>query len=161
MDTFTTLFLSNRPYLLRVAWNVLHDQEEAKDIIQDAFCKLWEKREQLRFTGELKCLMARIVYRLSLDCLSRRRYRERFAKQAEKGLVDVIPEKQHGDFVPRALLFVKGERSRQIMSKLFQEGKTQEETAQGMGVTLQYVRNVSHESVKVLRKKLKIVPNEQ
>lgn len=155
MDTFTALFLANRPYLLRVAFNVLHDQEEAKDIIQDAFCKLWEKREQLRFTEELKCLMARTVYRLSLDSLSRRKNRDRFVKMAVKGSADVIPERQQGDFVPRALQFVKGDRSRQIMAKLFQEGKTQEETAKEMGVTLQYVRNVSHESVKVLRGRLK------
>lgn len=155
MDTFTTLFLANRPYLLRVAFNVLHDQEEAKDIIQDAFCRLWEKREQLRLTGELKCLMARTVYRLSLDCLSRRRYRERFAKQAEKGLVDVIPEKVQGDFVPRMLLLVKAARSRQIMAKLYQEGKTQEETALELGISRQYIRNVSCETLKVLREKIK------
>lgn len=156
MDTlFTTLFLSNRPYLLKVAYNILHDSDEVQDIVQDAFCKLWEKREQLRFTGELKCLLSTTVYRLSMDSLSRRRYRERFANQVEEGVVEVIPERQQNDFVPRALSYIKADRSKQIMSKLFQEGKTQEETAQDLGISLQHVRNVSCEAVKTLREKLK------
>lgn len=157
MDTFTTLFLANRPYLIRVAWNVLHDQEEAKDIIQDAFCKLWEKREQLRFTEELKCLMARTVYRLSLDCMSRRETRERFVKMAEKGIADVIPEWQPSDSLPRVLSLVQGDRCREIMAKRYQEGKTCVQTAKEMGITVQAVRNACHESVKMLREKLKIV----
>lgn len=157
MDTLTSLFLAKRRYLARIAYNVLYDSDEVEDILQDAFLKLWERRDQLRFTAELKCFMSRMVYRLSLDCMQRKRTRERFAKHADEGLVDVIPESKLTDFVPRALLFVKGERSRQIMAKLFQDGKTQEETAEEMGITLQYVRNVSCESMKVLREKLKRV----
>lgn len=155
MDTLTTLFLSKRRYLARIAYNVLYDSDEVEDILQDAFLRLWEKREHLRVNGELKCLMSKIVYRLSLDMAERKRTRERFVKMAENGLADVIPERQLSDFVPRALRLVKSPRCREILQKLFVEGKTQEETAEEMGVGLQYVRNVSHESVKMLRKKLK------
>jgi len=70
------------------------------------------------------------------------------------GEIDVIPESRTTDIAPKALSYITGDRKRQIMSKLFQEGKSQEETAKEMGLTLQYVRNVSHEAVKVLREKL-------
>jgi len=154
MDTLTSLFLRNRFYLCRIAFNILHDSEDVKDIVQDTFCRLWEKREQIREVGDLKWLMVQTVRRLCIDHLRRRRTVERILNQIQMGEIDVVPESQPTDIAPKALSYITGDRKRQIMSKLFQEGKSQEDTAKEMGVTLQYVRNVSHEAVKVLREKL-------
>lgn len=156
MDTlFTTLFLANRPYLIRVAWNVLHDQEEAKDIIQDAFCKLWEKREQLRFTGELKCLMARTVYRLSLDCMSRRETRERFVKRAEL-ITDTEPvDSQMIDRICRIFSGLPGERRKQLFILRHVKGLHYREVARATGVKEQTVLNETHLIAKQIRARLK------
>lgn len=157
MDTLTTLFIRQRLYLSSIAFNLLHDSDGTQDILQDAFIRLWEKRDKIRFEGDLKYLMVRTVRRLCVDYLRHARTGERIIKRIEVGSIEIVADRGVSDFVPLTLRHIKSERSRQIMYMLFQEGKTQEETAEEMGITLQYVRNVSHESVKVLRTKLKQV----
>lgn len=155
MDTFTTLFLANRPYLLRVAWNVLHDQEEAKDIIQDAFCKLWEKREQLRFTGELKCLLSTTVYRLSMDSLSRRRTREVFGKHTEVITDTDQVDKLMVDRICRIFSSLPGERRKQLFILRHVKGLHYREVARATGVKEQTVLNETHLVAKQIRERLK------
>lgn len=155
MDTFTTLFLANRTYLLKVAYNILHDSDEVQDIVQDAFCKLWEKREQLRFTGELKCLLSTTVHRLSVDCLERRETRERFAKHPE-----VIPDtdhvdKQMVDRICRIFSSLPGERRKQLFILRHVKGLHYREVAKATGVKEQTVLNETHLIAKQIRERLK------
>lgn len=151
MDPLTTHFLRQRLYLLKIAFNSLHDSDGAKDILQDAFIRLWEKRDKIRLDGDLKHLMAQTVRRLCVDYLRHTRTGERIMKRIEAGSIEVVTEHWVSDFVPRALRHIKSERSRQIMSMLFIEGQKDTDVAQILGVKTQTVRNVSHESVKVLR----------
>ena len=46
-EDFKKLYFSLHPKLYRVAVTILKNAEDAEDIIQEAYCKLWDSREKL------------------------------------------------------------------------------------------------------------------
>jgi RNA polymerase sigma-70 factor (ECF subfamily) len=63
--------LSNR--LLRTARQMLQDEEEAKDVLQDIFVKLWQKRDELNKVENLEAFTISMTKNRCLDVLRRRR----------------------------------------------------------------------------------------
>lgn len=57
--------LSNK--LLRFATQLLHDEEQARDIIQDVFLKLWQKKDSLAEVENLEAFAVRMTRNRCLD----------------------------------------------------------------------------------------------
>ena len=47
--------------LLNIAYNQLHDKTEAENIVQDVFCSLWERKNELQINGPIKNYLVRAV----------------------------------------------------------------------------------------------------
>lgn len=63
--------LSNK--LLRFANQILQDEEEAKDVLQDVFLKLWQKRDELGKVENLEAFAFRMTRNRCLDMIRSRR----------------------------------------------------------------------------------------
>lgn len=63
--------LSNK--LLRFAIQILQDEEEAKDVLQDTFLKLWQKRGDLERVENLEAFACRMVRNRCMDVIRSRR----------------------------------------------------------------------------------------
>lgn len=63
--------ISNK--LLRFARQILQDEEEAKDVLQDIFLKLWQKREELAKVENLEAFAFRMMRNRCLDVIRSRR----------------------------------------------------------------------------------------
>jgi len=63
--------ISNK--LLRFALQILQDEEEAKDVLQDVFLKLWEKRNDLNELENLEAFTMRMVRNRCLDVIRSRK----------------------------------------------------------------------------------------
>ena len=63
--------ISNK--LLRFARQILQDEEEAKDVLQDIFLKLWQKREELVRVENLEAFAIRMTRNRCLDLIRSRR----------------------------------------------------------------------------------------
>jgi len=63
--------ISNK--LLRFALQILQDEEEAKDVLQDVFLKLWEKRNDLNKLENLEAFTMRMVRNRCLDVIRSRK----------------------------------------------------------------------------------------
>jgi len=63
--------ISNK--LLRFALQILQDEEEAKDVLQDTFLKLWQKREELVKVENLEAFAMRMIRNRCLDVIRGRR----------------------------------------------------------------------------------------
>ena len=64
---FTELFNAMHAPLLRHAYRYTSDTEAARDIVQNAFLKIWEWREKLEPKKSLKSLLYTIARNLSLN----------------------------------------------------------------------------------------------
>ncbi|MGE5426591.1 MAG: RNA polymerase sigma factor [Methylococcaceae bacterium] len=63
--------ISNK--LLRFARQILQNEEEAKDVLQDVFLKLWQKREELEKVDNLEAFAVRMTRNRCLDVIRSRR----------------------------------------------------------------------------------------
>ena len=63
--------MSNK--LLRFAVQFLQNEEEAKDVLQDIFLKLWQKRDELEKVENMDAFAMRMIRKRCLDVIRSRR----------------------------------------------------------------------------------------
>ncbi|MDR0394426.1 MAG: sigma-70 family RNA polymerase sigma factor [Tannerella sp.] len=66
---FKQVYFSLHPKLYRVACTILKQAEDAEDIVQDAYCKLWDDREKLLGVQKPEAYCVTLVKHLCLDFL--------------------------------------------------------------------------------------------
>ncbi|MDR0575327.1 MAG: sigma-70 family RNA polymerase sigma factor [Tannerella sp.] len=67
--SFKQVYFSLHPKLYRVAYAILKNTEDAEDIIQDAYYKLWDDREKLTDIQKPEAYCVTLVKHLCLDFL--------------------------------------------------------------------------------------------
>ena len=70
---FKTDVLPIHNKLLRFALQILQNEEEAKDVLQDIFLKLWQKRDELGKVENLEAFAIRMTRNRCLDLIRTRR----------------------------------------------------------------------------------------
>lgn len=73
MAAFEAMFRKFQPGLVRFAFLHLRSQEDAREVVQDVFINVWEKRDQLAFSEELKYYLFRSVKNACLNLIKKRR----------------------------------------------------------------------------------------
>lgn len=68
-ETFKQRFLSFHPKLYRIALALVESPENAEDILQEAYTKLWSKRDSLEAVQQPEAFAVTIVRNLCLDFL--------------------------------------------------------------------------------------------
>ena len=66
---FKKAYFSLHPRLYRVAFTILKNAEDAEDIIQDTYCKLWDTREKLVNVQNPEAYCVTLVKHLCMDIL--------------------------------------------------------------------------------------------
>ncbi len=74
---FEQFFLAHHANLLRYAHKFVQRTDVASDIVQEAFVKLWEGRNQILATVSLKAYLYKVVYNLSLNYIEQIKLRAR------------------------------------------------------------------------------------
>jgi RNA polymerase sigma-70 factor (ECF subfamily) len=93
-DAFERLVRSYDQSVLRIAMNLLRSPDEARDVYQEAFLKVYRNLDSFRFDCSFHTWLYRIVTNICLDHLRRRKVRkeESTVVQTEEGLVDRISQ---------------------------------------------------------------------
>lgn len=68
---FEKLFRQFHPSLCRYAFTIVKDVEEAEEIVQEVFVRIWDKRAQIEFTVSAKSYLYRAVHNACLNLLSK------------------------------------------------------------------------------------------
>jgi RNA polymerase sigma-70 factor (family 1) len=69
------LFRNHFAELSRYAFTFLKDQDGAEDMVQQLFFNLWNKREELEISGNVRSYLFRAVHNLSLNQLKSKNHR--------------------------------------------------------------------------------------
>ena len=75
-DAFEQLVRSYDANVLRMAYNLLHSEEDARDIYQEAFLRVYKKLPEFRFDSAFSTWLYRIVANLCLDQIRKRKVRK-------------------------------------------------------------------------------------
>ena len=73
---FEQLVRAHDQNVLRMAFNVLHSQEDARDVYQEAFLRVYRNLPNFRFDCSFGTWLYRIVANLCLDQIRRRKVRK-------------------------------------------------------------------------------------
>ena len=93
LETFQNSVFPVKNKLFRFAFRLLGSSEEAKDVVQEVFIKVWNGREQLGEIQNLEAWCMRITKNLSLDRL--RQQHRQATDSIENGF-----QVQHSDLSP-------------------------------------------------------------
>jgi RNA polymerase sigma-70 factor (ECF subfamily) len=98
-EAFEHLVRSYDQNVLRMAFNLLHSQEDARDIYQEAFLRVYRNLPKFRFDCSFSTWLYRIVANLCLDQIRKRKVRKETGSAVETaaGQVDrlqFIPERR-------------------------------------------------------------------
>jgi RNA polymerase sigma-70 factor (ECF subfamily) len=120
-EAFEQLVRSYDQSVLRMALNLLHSQEDARDVYQEAFLRVYRKLPQFRFDCSFSTWLYRIVANLCLDQIRKRKVpkEEGSAVTTPSGEMDrfqFLPE-QRADVDPQRQL-LSSEVSSRISSVL-------------------------------------------
>ena len=107
-DAFEQLVRSYDANVLRMALNLLHSQEDAQDIYQEAFLRVYRNLSKFRFDCSFSTWLYRIVANLCLDQIRKRKVRKEESSTVliAEGDVDRLQSvsEDRGDFDPQRQL---------------------------------------------------------
>src|SRR4051812_41832956 len=143
--------------LYHYAFSIVKDNAEAKDIVQTAFVKLWEKKNEVDLKTACRSYLYTSVYRLSLNSIRNRKIRELH----HKGMSPSVPGtsmnsaevKERRSRIESAIQSLP-ERCRQVFSKSRMEGKKYAIIATEMDISIKTVEVQMGKALKILREQL-------
>ncbi len=85
-DSFKRQYLPLHPKLFRIALALVGNKEDAEDLLQEAYCKFWNKRNELGGIQNVEAFSVTLVKNLCLDFL-----RSAQANRREESVEVMIP----------------------------------------------------------------------
>lgn len=150
--------------LVQLAARILGDEEEARDVVQVTFFRLWENRARFDDRWSPNTWIYRIATNLAIDQLRSRRSRERGAEPMRSHLRRVEDDRAHRDLANLAAREVAGifnqlatgltEKQRLVFLLREIEGLSSQEVAEIAGCRESTVRNHLFNARKLLRREL-------
>jgi len=158
--TFERIFKSYFKSLHSFAWSFLKDETMAEEVVQNVFCRIWEKKELLNTSGSLKAYLYRAVHNESLNYLKHQKvkaaYRDQYLDSFEEAQGHTA-EKVIGKELERKIAAAINELPQQCrivfqMSRF--EHRKYHEIADQLGISIKTVENHMGKALKLMRLKL-------
>jgi len=131
--------------------------DEAEDIVQTLFIKLWEKRGNLTITHTFKSYLYRGVHNLCMNHLEHRGIREKHTAYAlQTGTVVQRPEVFTEELETRIVAAIESlpEQCRRIFTMSRYEEMKYSEIARQLAISVNTVENQVSKALKLLRQRL-------
>ena len=158
--TFEQTFKAYYPRLCAFASTIIYDRDEAEEIVQTMFCRLWEQRDTLDITISVQAYLFRAVRNACLNHIKKMQIRDAYKKMNLENL------NQNPEYQPdRSTQSELSKRIEQAIADLpeqcrlifkmsrFEELKYKE-IADQLGLSIKTVENQMGKALKVLRFKL-------
>ena len=154
---FRELFDTYYEGLCQYAFTILRDMDEAEDIVQAMFIKIWEKRQSLIITHTVKSYLYKAVYHQCINQFDHRAVREKYQELSlieNSGiqLPEVFPNELEDRIVTAINSLPKQCRTIFMMSR-YQEMKYSE-IAKALELSVNTIENQVSKALRVLRKHL-------
>jgi RNA polymerase sigma-70 factor (ECF subfamily) len=159
VSAFDKLFEIYSLKLYSFAFSILKSREDAEDVVQHTFFKVWEKRENINSNLVFKSFLFTIAYNISIDLLRARlkekSYRENILVQASSNytLEDRI---ELGDLLYRITKIAEDlpPRKREIYLLSRVHNLSHSEIAEKLNISLKTVENGIGYSLKYIKTRL-------
>jgi RNA polymerase sigma-70 factor (ECF subfamily) len=152
----TLLYEHYSPALYNIISRIVQAEEVAEEVLQDAFLKIWDKREQYdRAKGRLFTWMVRLSRNLAIDRLRSSQYKK---GNRTEGIPDSVynsdtlsEELKISDPGLRKVIGQMDEKGRILIELLYFSDYTQKEASEALGIPLGTVKSRSRKAIQDLR----------
>ena len=161
IQVFEVLFKQWYEPLCRYAFSLLHDLEEAEDVAQKTFCKLWEQREKLEIHTSIKSYLYKMVHNACLNVIKQwqmqSEHKEIIAYNSVTAVNCVEQHIAHKELNHRIELAVATlpERCRQVFVLSRMQHLPYKKIAEKLQISPNTVETQMVKALKTLREKLK------
>lgn len=143
--------------LFDYAFAIVKDNAEAKDIVQSAFIKLWEKRTEINFPASARSYLYTTVYRLALNTVRNRKIRDGHHQQIAPALLTsgtpTAEEKEIRMRIQQAIDTLPP-KCKEVFFKSRFEGKRYTVIATEMNISVKTVEAQMGKALRLLREQL-------
>jgi len=156
-SAFDKLFGLYSHKLFSFAFSILKSKEDAEDVVQHTFFKVWEKRESLNHNLVFKSFLFTIAYNVTIDLLRDRlkekAYREQIAARITENY-NLDESIVFGDLLKRVDKISKGlpPRKRSIFQLSRNNNLSHKEIADKLNITVKTVENGIGHSIKYIKR---------
>ena len=161
MASFQEVFELHFENLCSYACTILRDMDEAEDVVQNVFLKMWEKRDSLLITHSVRSYLFRAVHHQCLNQLDHRVIRQRHQDHSlrEHGADTQPPEVFPEELEARVRAAIDGlpEQCRKIFVMSRYDELRYAKIAEVLGISVNTVENQISKALRVLRDVLKDV----
>ena len=158
---YEQLFDSVYESLCRYAYSILRDMDEAEDVVQKAFCKLWDQRESLSIQSSINSYLYRIVHNDSINVVHQQiNHKEHNFKyssgihDSEDSVSDHIAVSELEQAIAKALETLPPQ-CRKVFELSRMEQLSYSEIASQLNISTNTVENHISKALKLLRTELK------
>lgn len=154
---FEQLFRENYIRLYYHAFSFLNDEEEAKDVVNDVFERVWINFEKLELSSSVVPLLYTLVRNRCVSLIRHKKVKERFSREiaVESEVCDeetveyeMLIEKL------RHLIELLPAQTKIVFKKCFLDGKKYQETADDLGISINTVKTHINKALRILRGEL-------
>jgi RNA polymerase sigma-70 factor (ECF subfamily) len=156
-EVYKQCFFEHFEGLFHYACTIVKNDSEAKDIVQTAFLKLWEKREKINLSASARSYLYTSVYHLSLNSIrdrnSREGHHEKLISNERPNNTDPTQEKETRIRIQVAIERLPP-RCKEVFYKSRFEGKKYAVIAIEMNISVKTVEVQMGKALKYLREQL-------
>lgn len=144
---FDRLYQAYSKTLLWKLRRMVKDEQEADEILQDLFVKVWEKREHIDIKQSFEAYLFRVAERMAIDYFRKLARESKLYEQLKLGSTEVVENtvellaaKETQQLLDQAIAQLPEQRRRAfILCKI--EGKSHQEAAELMNISPNTVHN--------------------
>jgi RNA polymerase sigma-70 factor (ECF subfamily) len=157
------IFTRYNKLLYSYAYKKLEDQEEAKDLVQDLFIRLWSNRESFLLKTSLPSYLFRAVRNRALDIFAHKKIKSDYVASFQvfidlpQSTTDyLVREKDISALIDREIQSLPP-KMREIFILSRKENYSHKEIAKKIGISEETVTKQIKRALKILRLRLKLI----
>ena len=155
---FEKLFKAHYESLCRFAFRFLKDTDQAEEIVQEVFCKIWEKRQSISFTSSFKAYLFTSIrntcYNVHEHMKVRHQHQEHVIHTTSEVDTGILEEVDLEAKIEKSLDLLPEQCRKVFMMNRF-EGLKYKEIAAQLGISPKTVENQMGKALKIMREQLK------
>lgn len=160
LTAFDQLYRQFSERLYGFAFSMLKDHEDAKEIVQDTFFRLWEKRSQLNPSTAIRPFLFSVAYHTTIDFIRKKLKDDKYRSYLHSRLSGNYTEDLPGHYrelvqTIREVIEKLPDQRKKIYLMSREEQLTHKEIAEQLNISAKTVENQINLALKAIRKQLR------